>query len=234
MTIKDKIKAVILNVKGNFAAGAVLYSQLGDNDSLKQVFSREAKKAKPLDRRVSKLEHCLKQILKNLPEDKKQLPEDDFQPKIIVQTQTVAPEYKKSNRIPSDAPAPIHTLYQRYIKLAKEEASLHGRLFPDLGIPDEVCADICGQIMTIKHQQDAIWDDIRAWENTGEIPVVTTDGFKDGANAYKRLVNLRTRPNRLQKQINNATDETEKAKYQKTLKKVLEEIQYIEAQIKAN
>lgn len=235
MTVKDKIKAVLSNTKANFKAGAALYSQFGDNESLKSVFEQKAKREKQEARIIDKLSYCLKKLLKELPDSVAPVLIDSFQEQIIIKTETVAPAYAKSSkRIPSNAPSQVHTLHERYIKLAREEAHLHSRLFPELNLSDEDCYKICLEIMNIKVSQDAIWDDIREWEQTGETPIITTTGFKDGAEAYKRLMNLRTRPKRLGKQIKAAIDETERAKYQATLDSVLEEIAYIEKQIEAN
>lgn len=236
MTIKDKIKAVLTDTKANFQAGAALYNQLGDNPNLKDVFQRRAKRNKQDARTIGKLKYCLKQILKSLPTEPQQLPKTEFAPTIILHQKTDASAKNPTivKWIPFDAPSPLQKLKEKYILLAREEIQLHGRLFPEVGLSTDKCYEICVKIMDIKKEQDKIGDAVRLWKNTGELPVVTTSGFKEGFEAHKRLKTLVTRPKRLRQQIENAKNDEEKAKYQKKLEEVEAEIAYIEKQVNAN
>lgn len=235
-TVKDQIKAVLSDVKTNFTAGAAIYNALGTNPNLKELFQRKAKRQKQDARSILKLTYCLTQILKKLPPEQQQLQKKDFAPTIIIQQKTEKPTTKRPvvGWIPSDAPPPLQKLKEKYILLAREEIQLHSRLFPELKLSDKKCYEICVKIMRIKSEQNSIGDAVRKWKTTGELPVVTTSGFKEGAIAYKRLMNLRTRPKRLEKLIKAATNEAEAKKYQKTLDEVLTEIAYIEKQLQAN
>ena len=216
---------------GSFIEGTTLLMQTGANTARFQRYFSAPYVPEPVERQLRTLLTAYLDIHAN------DLPVEDAQ---AVET---APEASKmtENRtnvqnsvIPNlEEPLQILALRQEARKLHKRQAMLHGQL--SVVATDGERYELAKEIMEeVIPNLDRIYDTIRAWEKTGDLPTAakSDDGFRRGVELMKRLNSLKPRISRLKSLLKKTSpDPDERQKYEKELKEKELEVLEIEEQI---
>ena len=133
-----------------------------------------------------------------------------------------------------EEPIQILALRQEARKLHKRQAMLHGQLsvVASDGERYELAKEIMEEVIP---NLDRIYDTIRAWQKTGELPTAakSDDGFRRGVELMKRLNSLKPRISRLKALLKKTNlDPKERQKYEKELRE--KELEVVEIEKKVN
>lgn len=204
----------------DFKQGVAIYKRYGSG-KYDHKLEQQLKRPYPQKFWRDKLENELKKIRRSLP---KTTPPPSAAPTQATSTEVLKnppsaknintssehPRFAPVENLPSrvrfqNAPFEVRLLYTQYIQLAKEKAAIHARLRL---LPPSKRFDACIRILDCAKEEDQIWDKIRDWQRTGDVPGV--EGFQPVVESIvkniKRYNTLATYLSRYPKQIQKAKD----------------------------
>ncbi|HQU52017.1 MAG TPA: hypothetical protein PK643_03345 [Saprospiraceae bacterium] len=206
MTIVQEIRDWFEN-GSLFFHGMDIYRRIGGDIPLSYFSGYSGSSYIPDDVR-NRLKQCLINFLKENNSDTHKVIPAIFQKSIS----------KGSKIVHDQEPDSIHKLRKKAVRLHKQHAMLHNNLRESSSIDDRY--EICRLIMeNVIPELDDIYDRIRIWEKTGDVPVVSdNEVIRQTVKKMERRLSLIPRISRLNKFIvDPALDDKLKKKYEKEL-----------------
>lgn len=213
MTIVEQIRQWLQNGQPYFP-GLSIYAKVGGRVPLTYFQGYEGASYIPPNIK-QQLHQCMIDALKRLPEDNE----------VINHVEDVSPPNVQKRK---PIPRGIKVLKLKAMRLHKQHALLHNQL-RECQSQDEryqICVTIMEDIIP---QLDDIYDRIRAYNETGKIPVFSDNEIvRRTVQKMNKRLSLIPAVSRLKKKIEQeGLSEQDKAKYKKTLLKKLADIQQL-------
>lgn len=209
-----------------YLSGVELYRQVGGDYPISYFLGYENASFVP-DTIERRLEYALRIALQTLPDDAPEIP--SLQTGHAEVANNIAPS---ANPAPIE-PAPIQQLRAEAKELHKRQAYLHAQL--SIVERQEVRAELVVEIMeTVIPRLDAIYDHIRGYEDTGELPTAAPNN-RDGyiIERMLRRNSLKSRISKIKSLLKKAMEDVAKAKLKNELLEKQVELQGIEVEFSA-